>query len=30
MRANKRIKFVRCAHPTRNGETPVLAAQRRR
>ena len=25
--ANKRIKFVRCAHPTRNVEAPLLAAQ---
>ena len=24
--ANKRIKFVRCAHPARNGEAPLLAA----
>jgi hypothetical protein len=27
---NKRIKFVRCAHPTRNGEAPLLAAYARR
>jgi hypothetical protein len=26
----KRIKFVRCAHPTRNGEAPLLAAYARR
>ena len=29
-RSNKRIKFVRCAHPTRNGEAPLLAAYARR
>jgi hypothetical protein len=23
---NKRIKFARCACPTRNGEAPLLAA----
>ena len=27
---NKRIEFVRCAHPTRNGEAPLLAAHSRR
>jgi len=27
---NKRIKFVRCAHSTRNGEAPLLAAYARR
>ena len=30
MQPNKRIKFVRCAHPTRNGEAPLLAAYARR
>jgi hypothetical protein len=29
-RPNKRMKFVRCAHPTRNGEAPLLAAYARR
>jgi hypothetical protein len=24
------MKFVRCAHPTRNGEAPLLAAYARR
>jgi hypothetical protein len=27
---NKRIKFVRCVHPTRNSEAPLLAAYARR
>jgi hypothetical protein len=27
---NKRIKSVRYAHPTRNGEAPLLAAYARR
>jgi hypothetical protein len=26
--ANKRIEFVRCAHPTRNGEPPLLVLMR--
>jgi hypothetical protein len=30
MRANKRIKYVRYAHPTRNGEAPLLAAHAER
>jgi hypothetical protein len=30
MQANKRIKYVRFAHPTRNGEAPLLAAYARR
>ena len=30
MTPSKRIKFVRCAHPTRNGEAPLLAAYARR
>jgi hypothetical protein len=29
-RYNKHIKYVRCAHPTRNGEAPLLAAYARR
>ena len=29
-RPNKRVNFVRCAHPTRNGEAPFLAAYARR
>lgn len=28
--SNKRFEFVRCAHPTRNGEAPLLAAYARR
>jgi len=28
--SNKRIKFAHCAHPTRNGEAPLLAAYARR
>jgi hypothetical protein len=27
---NKRIKFARCACPTRNGEAPLLAAYAQR
>jgi len=27
---NKRMKFARCACPTRNGEAPLLAAYARR
>jgi len=27
---NKRIKYARCACPTRNGEAPLLAAYARR
>jgi hypothetical protein len=27
---NKRIKVAHYGHPTRNGEAPLLAAQRRR
>ena len=30
MLPNKRIKYVRYAHPTRNGEAPLLAAYARR
>jgi hypothetical protein len=26
-RSNNRFEFVRSAHPTRNGEAPLLAAQ---
>lgn len=30
MSANKRIKYVRYAHPTRKGEAPLLAAYAQR